>query len=498
MQGGISIQKTARNPSARSYISRRDIAAFTIYDASKSMAVGYDERFLFDVFRIGLDKIALARIINGVWDVVNDSFIGVIIDRTRTRWGKFKPWMAATRLPVMLLTIFKYLIPLALPRDVDAPSKFLVHLGICLVMEGLNTFTGIAEAGLFAALTPSPNDRMAIKGFGSALSSVFDNIPKTLTGLLMDMVNHGKIKLGLTKLFAVLGSVMALFAFAFSLFYALEANERVAPSRGVPDIKKGLTAVLRNKPMRLIFLSELLNVLRIGTDKTNYFIDVLGYTSLQPLIEIPNIPHMYVSYALTGAYRRKLGMRACWILASHLEHAMYIPVFLYGIAGGTGTGRNFYDWRKMLPAFLVRDAIVKAQWGVRNVIPTEILNEALDYCEWQDGSRSEGMILASKNILIKIANNSLTWVGAAILKLIGYSVGAEIGTQSERVKYLIFLTSILLPGVTSLIGLVPKLFYNIDDRTREIMYTQLGERRRLMEDNNESRAAGGPQAAPTG
>jgi len=475
-----------KNALYRRYVSVREITGYTLFDASRKFAsIGYDSRFLYDVYRINLNYIQIVSVINGIWDVVNDTFTGILVDRTRTRWGKFRPYLGVSRIALVGMSIFKYLSPFFLPESVDAPSKFVVFLGMSLVSEAFNTFSGIAETGLFAAMSPSPDDRVLLKSRASQLSSIIDNLPGILTGLLMDMVNHKVLQFSLGTLFATFGSAMALISIGMVLYYILVSKERVAPSVELPNIRAGLTAIWRNKPMRVLLLADLAKVFMLDTGRDNYFIDVLGYTSLQTVLEVPNIPISLTSYAFIPFFRRNFSLRVRWVFIEHFERLLDILVFFFGISDGTGPNGRYTDWRRMLPALILRDTLFKFQLGLRYVTPVELLNEALDYCEWQDGTRAEGMILASKSLATKIVTNAFSWVSTTLLKKIGYTVGTAFGQQGARVKYLLFVSSFLLPGVTGLVSVIPKLFYHIDNETRTKMYTELNERRRLaMEREN--------------
>ena len=465
----------------RRYISLKETVGYTLYDASGSISVGYDSRFLYDVFKISLDKIAITNVINGIWDVVNDTFSGVLVDKTRTRWGKFKPYLAAFVIPNALLTIIRFLSPLFLSENPDDTMKFVFYLGATLLGEGIGTFRGIAETGLFASLTPSPDDRVRLRVTATSLSSVFDNLPGVAMGVLMDMVNHQVVKMDLKTLFTTLGPALCIISTAISLVYIFVAKERVPQTAETPNIREGLTAVWRNKPMRTLLICDLMGIFSVGTDVTNYYIDVLGYASFHNLVQIPAIPMSLTSYTFVAPLRRRFEMKTLWIFGTKFNDFITIFLFLFGIIGGTGENGNYRKLGAMLPAFMVKDFLWKCTWGIKEIIPGELFNEALDYCEWKDGYRAEGMIISAKGLIAKLIRNSFSWVGTYVLKAIGYTVGAGFGQQGERVKYLIFMTSTILPAVTGgLTGIIPQLFYKLDRKTRDQMYEELGERRKAM------------------
>jgi len=465
---------------SRRYVSVRETASYAMYEASKGLGIGYDTRFLYDVFKISLDKIAITNVINGIWDVVNDSFLGILVDKTRTRWGKFKFYLLIAILINAFLTIAKYFAPSFLSENPDDMMKFIFHLSSALIGEIGATLLGISETGMFASLTASPDDRVRLRSNAYRYGGLMSNYPSIFMGLMIDLVNHGAVKVSLKSLFTSLGPIFCILSTLMALAYVFVAKERVPPSVETPGIREGLTAVWRNKPMRVLLLCDLMGIFNVGTDITNYYIDVLGYASFHNLIQIPAAPMTFISYSFIAPARRRFEMKTLWIGGTQLNNFLTIFVYLFGIIGGTGANGLYRNWKVMTPMFMVKDLLWKCSWGIKGVIPAELFNEALDYCEWKDGYRAEGMIIAAKGLIAKIVRNAFSWVGTAVLQLIGYSVGAGFGLQTDRVKYLIFMTSTLLPSLTGLLGIIPQLFYKLDRKTRDTMYFELQERRKEM------------------
>ena len=84
----------------RRYVGSKETVAYVLFDVSKSFNINlYSERFIFDVLQIDFYYLAIVNFINTIWDVVNDTFTGVIVDKTRTRWGKFRPYLLFLAVP---------------------------------------------------------------------------------------------------------------------------------------------------------------------------------------------------------------------------------------------------------------------------------------------------------------------------------------------------------------------------------------------------------------
>jgi hypothetical protein len=134
----------------RRYVGSLESAAYVLFDSSKSFNIDhYAGRFVLDVLKIDLFRLTLIGIINGIWDVVNDTFIGVIVDKTRTRWGKFKPYLIAFAIPLTLLTCVYWMTPLFFGTDPKDWGKFFFWLALAMIREGGGTFRAISEQGFF-------------------------------------------------------------------------------------------------------------------------------------------------------------------------------------------------------------------------------------------------------------------------------------------------------------------------------------------------------------
>ena len=121
-------------------------------------------------------------------------------------------------------------------------------------------------------------------------------------------------------------------------------------------------------------------------------------------------------------------------------------------------------------------------YGVRKVIPTEMYNEAMDYCEWKNGYRTEGMTSVAQGLAQKLSSIVSSYIALFIKQLIGYDLTAYTrGTaQSDNTKFGLFAMFTIIPFITTSLGIIPMLFYDLNDKKKEKMYEELLERRAAM------------------
>ncbi len=472
-------QVTGAKVDDRRYVGSLESAAYVLFDSSKSFNIdAYAGRFVLDVVKIDLFRLTLIGMINGIWDVVNDTFIGIIVDKTRTRWGKFKPYLIAFAVPATILTCVFWMTPLFFGSDPKDMGKALFWLALAMTREGGGTFRAISEQGLLSTITPNTRERVGLITKAEVVSQIWESFPEITMGILIDLVNHKVIKFAMKNVYVVMGVTTTVVCGLMALFFFFLAKERVVQSVERPDIKSGLKSIINNRPMLLIMLSELFGAFSISAGMDNYYIDVLGSASIKNVVRIIGAPMSFVSFSYVTWARKRFSTKSLWIFGAHFGDLLAVIVFFIGSIGGHGKNGLFRKPGFMIPFLMIKEGIWLTTWGVRKVIPKELFNEAMDYCEWKNGYRTEGMTISAKSFIVKLVRSITGSLQAALLKKIGYSLSAGFGNQSESTKYGLFAMSVLLPVVTGVLGIVPKFFYNVAGEKRTQMYAELYERRK--------------------
>ena len=134
----------------------------------------------------------------------------------------------------------------------------------------------------------------------------------------------------------------------------------------------------------------------------------------------------------------------------------------------------------MIAAIMLQETLFTFVMGLRRVIPIEMYNEAMDYCEWKNGFRTEGMTSVARGLAAKLVQVFGSTLRSVLMKSFGYEQGAGFLKQTERTKYFLFAMSTIIPFVTGSLGIIPKLFYDLAGAKRDRMYADLHERRSLV------------------
>ena len=145
----------------RRYVGTKESVGFIVWTAAQGFNINaFSNRFITSIVGVDLGLQAVVNTINSVWDIVNDIFFGAVIDKTRTRWGKFRPYLMFLAIPGCILTCLYWLMPHLFEGTTQTDiTKLAFYLILTIAREGITTFQTISRTGLMSTITPHPNDR---------------------------------------------------------------------------------------------------------------------------------------------------------------------------------------------------------------------------------------------------------------------------------------------------------------------------------------------------
>ncbi len=461
----------------RLFCSTHERIAYILKSSFGKLDLGeYDTNtdfFLYKIFGLSPTAYAKANVGLGIYDMINDPVSAAIIDNMRSRWGKFKPFQFISLLPSLILGILTCLIPLMnLTGNNDAGQKLWIYMAILYANETVGAFFGGGNTFIDNVFTPNPNERTSLLVSSKFVSDLFGKLPTQLMGLLLDIIDNGKIDINIIKVYVVFKTVIWLMTTIPNIYWIIVSKERVSQSEKPPSPIKGILSVFKNRPLLVYTLSGFVDSIDIGTNGTLYYSDVLHFKSLKTIAGIPGSPVSYASYAFVPKFREKFSTKALWMMQRGSIITSQLTFFLTGLIGGKTNG--FY--KKKIPmtiAFALGNCLEMVFFATKKIVGSEINYEVLDYCEWKNGYRVEatiglltGYFNKVKDILLKIVN---AWL---LERWAGYQSGYD-AVQTSDTQFRMFITAFGPKLIFDIICLIPMLFYNIDQKTREKMYLDL-------------------------
>lgn len=477
----------------RRYVGTKETVGFVLWDAAQSLNINtYTTRFITNIVKIDLGYQTIQKTINSIWDIVNDIFTAAIVEKTRTRWGKFRPYLLALAVPGCIATLFYWFMPLLFSGTTSmSVGKFIFYLLLEILREGVGTFQSIARTGMLATITPHPVDRTRLITLANFASGTFgEKLPEQIMTVILDLIDNNVFKAGKNGkepqylvAFVGMGAFTTLISSGMSFWFFMNSKERIMQSIQTPSIRDSVKSIINNKPVLLMTLSDFLSGFGISGSKSDYYIDVLHFASMTMVAGIPAAPLSPISYSFVPWFRRRFSSRFLYIVSKEIGNILYVFVFLFGCIGfnpKTFKGGLYRNKWAMLVAMATWEVIWTLFYGLKSVIGTELYNESMDYCEWKNGYRTEAMTSVAKGLAAKVATSVSGVVTTALKKIVNYDQDAYTAgkEQPDYVKFYLFAMFTIIPALTGSLGIIPMLFYDLSGKKKEQMYAELLQRRK--------------------
>ncbi|MCL2495088.1 MAG: MFS transporter [Oscillospiraceae bacterium] len=480
-------------PKGRRYVGTAETVGFIMFAASNDVRQPKPEGEWIDrLLDISKGTQALVRPIMIAWDVINDLFAAAIIEKTRTRFGKFRPYLLLYPLYGLPMTLAVFLLPYLFWQTSNTfLPKVVAWAAFSMFNELTATFYEITRMGMLANITPDPQERLWLITKSKFLA-IGASWPKQIFRILRDVISRNTVKTALEvnatlrTLFTVMGILTMCISAGMSLYYAMVSRERVVDSQSEekpPSIRESFVGLKNNRPLLMLMLSLVVDGFNIRSQLGLYVDSVLNFTNFGTVFGIPGGFISTPSYFYVKWLRERFSTKTLWIAAENITKPYQILIYFFGMirtktpAKGNGFYRMYGHLVPMVFAYMVDDMIAMTLYGTKRVIPDEIRNEVIDYGEWKNGFRNEAMVGMMRGWPAKISGAFGASVTDMIVQMLGFQTGENFLKQTEKTANGIFAMATIVPALTGMVALLPKFLYPIDQKQREIMYAELTERR---------------------
>ena len=381
-------------------------------DAANNLAFSMSSIFLLlyytDVVGISAATVGTIFLVIRGFDAFADILAGRIVDKTQTRWGKFRPFILFGSLPLLLLTVALFSVP-----DLGESGE-LTYAVVSYALFGLAySLVNIPYGSLAAAMTQIPDER-------AKLSSV-RVIGTNLTILLLVFVVTPQIdgSSDLQRSLTITTSLLVIVGFALYLFTFIASKEQVQRAVSTINLRDVIGMVRRNRPLVMLCLSSLVFLTGwfcVQTVSAYYARDVLGNAN-------------YLA-AITGV-QTVGGLVAALIVprlvASIGKKVAYIAFGAVAVAGGVGVALA-PESRPALAIGLF--GVFGVGLGVVNTLMWALEADTVEYGEWKTGVRAEGATYSLFSFTRKLGQAVGGAAAAYTIGLGGYVAGAQLQTGS--------------------------------------------------------------------
>ena len=448
------------------YLKTSETLSFACAGFGRSMIYTLMSTFLliFYTDAAKLDPVHAGTVILAarIFDAANDPIMGIIVDKTKSKFGKLRPYLLFSPPLILIATAALFYVPNCGygGRLAYATVSYLVW-GICFTIQDVPFW------GMSAVVSPLESERTKFISTARIFCTVGGILPTVLVPVLRSGMGNTKGFFISGPIFAVLGSCLSLLAF-------FGTKERVEQPKEKVTAGEIVSAFVRNKPLLLLILASVLGSTMLMAQTSG------SYIATYLIKDSGAVPKDIVQTAMTVAIG--VGMLAAMLLMPVLRKhfslkAIYIgsAVFgaaVHGILYLVGYG-NFY----LLLALLV---VIGLPLGIFNVITYAMVADSVDYLEFKTGRRSEGVCFASQTFISKLTAGISTYITGFVLKYVGFVQPVNdvpVLDQPEKVFNGMFVMITIIPMIGLALAAVPMIFNDYTGKKKQEIQKALEERR---------------------
>lgn len=473
------------------YLTPKEIAAYVLVNFGQKnltqFVSAFKEFFMIQFLKLNTTAYANINLFASIYDAVDDTISGLIIDRTRTRWGRIRPFFI---IPLPLWVVGGAMMFTA--PNISSTQK-IVWSTIAIVIYGLGMSYFGAWNLMIYNITPNTDERDNLititkffELFGTWLPSL---VPVLVT--LLPKINKSITMEGVYSGFAYFMIILAAFFAVFGFFNMRErvplmSREEMNETSVLDSIKN----IFTNRPLFAIIFSDFFNQFKaVGGSSEQYFWlnntgSLMNQTICGLFTGIPN----YIMIPLAAKMVKKLGARATAIIAGIFGFVAYMTLYFVGYHPFGQTFQDNYIFNFIWVIFgLTVCGLPNKIIQVCNPILTA---EALDYMEWKHGLRNEALVTTVQGYFQKLATSITGWLSGMVLTWINYvpltdSLGNAIPQTDPTMLNGIWAVFCILPALARGLYGVSFFLYNIHGDLKQQMIVELADIRadRLAQQN---------------
>ena len=446
-------------------LTAKQKAAFGIGAVGKDMVYALSSSYVMyyyqDILGLSASFVGLILMIARVFDALNDPFMGILVAKTKTKFGRFRPWLVSG-------TVLNALVLYAM---FSAPqirgSALMAFFSVIYILWGVTyTMMDIPYWSMIPAITSTPADTENLSVIGRTCAGVGAALIAMGTMLMVGLLGGDNERLG----FHYVALIVAVIFVVTELICAAAVHEQDNGEMKTSTIGQMFRALFSNDQALVVVLAIVLinSALYLTSNLIIYFFKYdfggeawkVSYTLFSTVGGACQILGMMVVYPVL---RKKLMNTQVFVVALLMGITGYVLLLLFCLTGHTSS----------LPLLLVPGVLVFAANGILSVLTTVFLANSVDYGQLKTGHREESVIFSMQTFVVKAASGVSVFaagIGLDLIGLVGNSdEGGPVVQQSASTLTGLRLIMTIMPMILLAVALLffKKRFLLTDDVVEE-------------------------------
>lgn len=494
MEKGILHKIFGTDSNDKDGMQPKEAISYSIAGLGQNLICGLVGAYISYYFTNGLliapATVGIIMLIVRIFDASNDPIMGSIVDRTRGKYGKCRPYLLWMPIPIAISTVLLFL---PLPPQKVATTWIMTIL--YLIWSVIYTIVDVPYWGLATAMTSDTNQRGTMltvaRLFCTVGGGIISILVPNISGLWIKQFtdSSGAILQGqeynaaaaLRANYWWLAIIIVVIATPTFFIGFKNTKERFYNDDDVRPLSENLKLVFKNKPLMLIVLSGILGSAKMlymysgiyiaQYNLTAMNISFMGWrgTGLFTLITLAVVPGGLAASVMVPWCTKKWGKRNTFIW-SHIMGG--IVMFIMYFAG--------WDTKTGLIINLIGLVLLGIPQGFGNIITYAMIADSVDYLEWKIGSRAEGICFAMQTFINKIGMAigaavscfGLDWAGINAANASTFNI-----STNKRGLDILFMVSTLIPAISMILSAIPLFFHTFDEKAQALAVAEIAERK---------------------
>ena len=415
---------------------------------------------------IGFNARAVAFLMLGarIFDALNDPIMGSIVDRTRTKWGKCRPYMKWMAFPIAIMTAICFL-----PWYPQSDGGFAAISVMYVVWGMIYTVADVPYWGLSTAMSNDTYRRGNLLTIARLFCTAGAGIVTVITPIITDNMTKGLDPVAkgemLKWIYFVIAIVCCVIAVPLFFLGFKNTTERNMTEENPPSLGHNLKLLFKNKPLMLIVLSGIGGAARMLFTYTGglYFAKyIMDKESMYSLFTMAIVPGGLIASLLVPWCTKKFGKRNTYIWSHIVGGVAMLIAFIVGIA----CDRGAYTSTATTVVLLIALVIAGIPSGFGNIVTYAMIGDTVEYLELKTGERAEGICFAMQTLINKIGMAVGAFVGVLAYYMAGVAANDASSVTPEGKDTMWFML-VGIAAISFFLTVIPLFFYKFNEKQQQ-------------------------------